>query len=300
MLLALEIPDYIGLENPDQNTGEMYTNGWELDVRYNNNIGDLYYTVSANLSDFVSKMGDLGGTEFLGQQVKFEGSEFNEWYGYKAIGLYQTQEEIDNSAVKNNRVRPGDVQYEDISGPKGVPDGIISAEYDRTLLGGSLPRYEYGASIQLKYKDFDLGLIFQGIGRVYKYYNYTMVGGHQVAPRELGFWSYYNTDEENQKAYYPRLSTVGGGGNSPQDANNYIYSDYWLVNARYLRLKNITLGYNVPKMVTNRLGIQNLRVYVSGSDLFSIDNYMKEYDPENTYGAYFITRSVLFGATLNF
>ena len=134
MLLALEIPDYIGYDNPDQNTGRMNTKGWEIEVNWNGSSGDLKYSVSANLSDFKSVMGDLGGIEFLGDQVKFKGSEFNEWYGYLSDGLYQTQEEVDNSATMSASVSPGDIRYVDISGPDGVPDGIISATYDKVFV----------------------------------------------------------------------------------------------------------------------------------------------------------------------
>ena len=123
MLLALEIPDYIGFDNPDQNTGKMFTRGWEAELNWNDNIGELGYSVSFNISDFKSVMGDLGGTEFLGDQIKVEGSQFNEWYGYKTDGLFQTQEEVDNSAVLNSSVKPGDVKLMDISGPEGKPDG---------------------------------------------------------------------------------------------------------------------------------------------------------------------------------
>src|SRR5690606_2036022 len=104
-------------------------------------------------------------TVFDGAQIIREGSEFNEWYGYRSDGLYQSQEEVDNSATLSSVVKPGDVRYLDISGPDGVPDGKISPEYDRVLLGGSQPRYLYGGNINLGYKGFDLGIVFQGIGR---------------------------------------------------------------------------------------------------------------------------------------
>ena len=116
----------------------MYTNGWETELNWNDNIGDLGYSVSFNTSDFKSVMGDLGGTEFLGDQIKIEGSQFNEWYGSQSAGLFQTQEEVDNSPVLNSSVKPGDVNYVDVSGPEGIPNGLISPEYDRVQLGGSL------------------------------------------------------------------------------------------------------------------------------------------------------------------
>src|SRR3546814_6626377 len=96
----------------------MYTRGWEAQVGWRERFEDWRYSVSFNVSDFRSRMGNLGGTEFLGDQIKVEGSEFNEWYGYISEGLYQTQEEVDNSATLNANVAPGDVHYRDISGDR--------------------------------------------------------------------------------------------------------------------------------------------------------------------------------------
>jgi len=306
MLLALEIPGYIGLSNPDNNTGTMKTNGWELAINYNNNIGDLNYTISANLSDFKSTMGYLGGTEFLGDQVKLEGSEFNEWYGYQSDGIYQTAEEVTNSATINNRVKPGDIKYKDISGPEGVPDGKISPEYDKVLLGGSLPRYEYGGSIQLDYKNFDFNLIFQGIGKQNSYLSINMVepfrGGILSVPSFIqgDYWSVYNTAEQNNKVFYPRLSQIAAGAQNRNNGNNYVTSDYWLFDGRYFRLKNIILGYSIPSKLTDPLKIQRVRVYGNVSNLFSIDRFPDGWDPEGSIGGYFITRSFLLGVSITF
>jgi TonB-linked SusC/RagA family outer membrane protein len=300
MLLALQIPILMGFPNPSTNTGNMYTNGWELSLSYRNNINDLKYSVSANLSDAKSIMGDLGGTEFLGSQVKFKGSEFNEWYGYKSEGLFQTDEEVANSPKPNNNVRPGDVKYTDISGPDGVPDGKISPEYDRVLLGGSLPRFEYGGNIGLEYKNFDFSLVFQGVAKRNSY-----LASNVVRPLNDGvfsipsfipdnYWSYYNTEEKNKSVKYPRLSQIGATG------NNYVVSDYWLINGAYFRLKNVIFGYNIPEKVIKSVGLQSLRVYLNLSDYFAIDHFPEGWDPEQSAGGYYITKSIFFGASLKF
>ena len=300
MLLALEIPDYVGYEtNPDKNTGKMYTRGFELELGWNDRIGDFTYAVSANLSDFKSKMGDLGGTEFLGDQVKKKGSEFNEWYGYIAEGIYQTQEEVDNSAVLNNTVKPGDIRYRDISGPDGVPDGKISPEYDRVLLGGSLPRFMYGANFQLGYKDIDFSMTVQGVGKRNVRLTQDMVrplrDNWSNVPEIIDgkYWSHYNTESQNAAAKYPRLTHVSAN-------NNYAMSDHWLFNGAYLRMKNITIGYTIPQAITKIAGINRLRIYASANDLFSISNYPKGWDPEMSGFAYPITKSFIFGASINF
>lgn len=299
MLLDVEVPDYMGLSDPTQNAGKMKTNGWELTIGYSNKIGELNYSVSWNISDYKSVMGDLKGTEFLDSQVKMERSEFNEWYGYKSAGIYQTQDEVDNSAKTAKTVKPGDIKYVDISGPDGVPDGSITSTYDRVLLGGSLPRYEYGGNIRLAYKGFDCLIVFQGVGKIKKYKEDVMIhplnGGVLGVPSQIpgNYWSKYNTDEQNLSALYPRLSQTGV-------SNNYAVSDYWLFNGAYFRLKNIDLGYTIPGYIVDKLHLDNVRIYVNMSDLFSIDKFPKGYDPESTASGYFINKSCIMGITVKF
>lgn len=299
MLLELEIPDYIGFDNPYQNTGKMFTNGWELQASWNDKIGDFTYGVSANLSDFRSKMGDLGGTEFIGDQIKIQGSEFNEWYGYVSDGLFQTAEDVAKSPVLNANVKPGDVKYKDISGPNGTPDGKISPEYDRVLLGGSLPRYMYGASLNGSWKNIDLAIFIQGVAKSNARLNTDIVRplhenyGTFPAILDGNSWSKYNTPEQNLAVKYPRYTNTSAG-------NNYAMSDYWLINGGYFRLKNISLGYNLPRSIVSKAHIQGLRVYGTVSDVFSLHHYPKGWDPEQSNLGYPITTSFVFGASVKF
>ena len=299
MLLALEIPDYVGFDNPQKNTGDMNTTGYDIDLGWNDQVGDWRYGVSVNFSDFVSKMGNLGGTEFLGSKVKKEGSEFNEWYGYVSEGLYQTEEEVKNSAVLNKNVTVGDVKYKDISGPEGKPDGKISSEYDRVLLGGSLPRYMFGGNVNVAYKNFDLSVAFQGVGKQNAMLSRPIVeplkGYYSSIPGILdgNYWSTKNSPEQNMKAQYPRLTNVNANA-------NYEVSDFWMFNGRYFRMKNITLGYTLPKSWLASVGIKHVRAYVSANDLFCISKYPKGWDPEMGVNSYPITATLLFGVSVNF
>lgn len=299
MLLQLEIPDYMGFDNPYQNTGKMNTKGWEIELGWNDQIGKLRYSVSANISDFKSVMGDLGGIEFLGDQVKVKGSEYNEWYGYQSDGIFQTDEEVASSPLCYSTTKPGDLKYKDISGPNGVPDGEITSEYDKTLLGGSLPRYLYGGNIHLDYCGFDFAMSFQGVGKQKAQITTKMVQPYRSDWGNLPmiidgkYWSANNTAEENLNAKYPRLS-------NSSESNNYAMSDFWLFNGYYFRMKNITLGYTLPKTITDPLHLQNARVYCCASDLFSIDNYPKGWDPEVSSTGYPITTSIVYGISVKF
>lgn len=299
MLLALEIPKFIGYDNPFVNTGNMRTTGYDIEIGWRDQIGDFNYSVSANLSDFVSKMGDLGGTEFLGDQVKMQGSEFNEWYGYVSDGLFLTQEDVDNSPKLNNNVRVGDIKYKDISGPDGVPDGQISSEYDRVCLGGSLPRYTFGINFAAGYKGFDFSMMLQGVGkqntRITKYMVEPLFYNWGGVPEILdgNVWSTNNTDAENAKIKYPRLTRNNIDSNTAM-------SDYWLFNGRYLRMKNLTLGYTLPSVLTKKISMNSVRFYVSANDLFSFSKFPDGWDPEVDEKGYPINMSVLLGVSVNF
>lgn len=298
MLLTLEIPGFMGYGNPDQNAGKMHANGWELIAQWNDNVGDFKYGVSLNISDAKSVIDDLSGVQFLGNQVKMAGSEFNAWYGYRSLGLFQTAEEVAQSPVLNVGLAPGDIKYQDISGPDGVPDGKIS-EYDKVVLGGSLPRYTYGGNIDLGYKNFDFSLSFQGVGKQNGYLTANMVQPYQGAwgnmPLEIDgkYWSAYNSADQNLSATYPRLS-------NKFIANNYATSDYWLFNGSYFRLKNIVLGYSVPESLAKKVSLRGARIYVSAQDILSKHKYPKGWDPEVGNASYPITSSVNLGLSVKF
>lgn len=299
MLLSLSIPDISGYDDPVVNVGNMNNKGWEVAINWRDKIGNLKYSVSANAFDSKSKIGYVGGKRlFDGNKLSEEGIEFGSWFGYQSDGIYQTQEEVTNSAVTSSAVAAGDIKYKDIGGPAGIPDGIIN-EYDKTVLGGSLPRYQYGGNINLEYKSFDFGITFQGIGQQKFYLNpgtyATAFQENWLSPPQLidnNYWSVYNTAEENSAAQYPRL------GNKNR-ANNNAFSDYWLKNGSYLRIKNISFGYNLPSEITQKLNISKVRLYLAGNDLFTFDHLPNGVDPEQS-SAYLITKSFIFGLKINF
>jgi TonB-linked SusC/RagA family outer membrane protein len=300
MLLPLQIPTYMGYSNPDQNAGVMTTKGWDIDLSWKDNIGKLNYTVAVNLSDYKTVMGNMAGTQVLSDNLMIkEGSEYKEWYGYVSDGIYQTVEQVNTLPKMSTAVTVGDIIYKDISGPEGIPDGKIDATYDRVLLGGSLPRYNYGGSINLEYKNFDFGVVFQGVGKRKSMLTSEMVlpirGDWYNVPQIIvgNYWSKYNTEEQNLAATYPRVSRTG-------EANNYVASDFWLINGAYFRIKNISLGYTLPALKGIINGNNTIRIYATLQDFFTFSHFPKGWDPEVSSTGYPITKSVIFGASINF
>lgn len=305
MLLPVEIPKFIGYDNPQRNVGSMKSKGFELELSWGDRIGQLDYSVALNFSDAVSKIGFMNAPQFTNsnRSIRTTGSGYDEWYGYIADGLYLAQEEFtmtreDGKTLMYPRFDStqglGSIKYRDISGPDGVPDGKISPEYDRTLLGDSQPHFLYGGNVSLGYKGIDFSFAFQGVGKQTSYMHINM---YRKRPWHDGqYWSALHMAEENATKKYPRLS-----GKS-QKADNDQLSTVWLFNGHFFRLKNVTLGYTLPQRWTQRVAIGSARLYMSVNDMFSIDNFPQGWDPEGPVSgiSYPITSQLLFGVEVNF
>jgi TonB-linked SusC/RagA family outer membrane protein len=294
ILLGLDIPLNLGYDKPQQNAGIMDIKGWDLALNWHDNINKLKYSIGFNISDARSKVIDMKGTQLLGDQATFLGSEFNGWYGYRSAGLYQTKADATASARTSTAVTAGDIKYIDQDG-----NGIINAN-DRVLLGGSLPRYQYGGNINLAYGAFDLGVTFQGIGKRLSRLNSDVTRPFLESfgnfPQLLAgnFWSLNNTPAQNLAAKYPRLSNTSAN-------NNYTFSDYWLINGAYFRIKNATLGYTLRNTnFLKRSGIESFRIFIGANDFFTSSKFPKYTDPESGNASYPIVTTFLIGGSVKF
>lgn len=298
MLLTVPIAPIIGLSDPYDNVGDMNTKGWEVSIGWRDVIGDFSYSVNANVSDEVSKVGYIGGKRIIsGGKIIQEGTEYDSWYGYQSDGIYQTQDEIVNSA-KIGTVYPGDIKYKNIADADAT-NPIISTEYDRTVLGSSLPHYNFGGNIDLGWKNFDFNMTFQGVGKRNSYLTEEMVEPMRSqwynVPSILAgkSWSRKNTIAGNLDAKYPRYSWNSEG-------NNYAISDFWLIDGSYFRIKDITLGYSLPAKWASKIYVKGLRFSATLSDFFTFSHFPKGWDPEVGVASYPITKSVLFSAQIKF
>ncbi|MGX5819791.1 SusC/RagA family TonB-linked outer membrane protein [Chitinophaga lutea] len=298
MLQLDGVPNYVGLGAPYVNLGAMRNTGWEVGLGWKDRIGEFGYNAQLNLSDVRNEITNLGGKEYInGAIVTREGYAFESYFGYEAIGLFQSQDEISKAPFHFANTAPGDIRYRDVSGPDGIPDGKIDAN-DRVVLGNSFPRYEYSLNLGGNYKGLDLGVFIQGVGKRNNYMSgtgaqpfYSASFQGTIFEHQRDAWS-----PENKDAAYPRLT-------ANNIANNYVASSFWVRSGAYTRLKNVVLGYTLPKSVVGRAKIQSVRVYVSGQNLVTWDKFFPGFDPEqtNTGGEFYpIMKTYTVGLNVNF
>ncbi len=298
MLLTLGFPSYAGFSAPDQNAGDMFTNGWDIELGWQDRIGDFSYGISANLSDYRSKMGYVGDKKTVnGNNLIEEGSYYNEWYVYKTDGLIMTNEDLtgpdgERIPTYSNNDKAGDIKYVDVNG-----DGKINSD-DKVKMGNSLPEYLYGGNIFMGWKNWDFNMSFQGIGRQMVMFQYWWIQPYKeqwgsVPELLVGNYWRIGDDAANKTAKYPRVTYTNTGSQS-------VGSDYWLFNGAYFRVKNITLGYTVPKRIMEKTFIKNLRVYANITDLPAISKFPKGWDPEAPANGDYISTSFIMGVNVKF
>ncbi len=311
-----------GLTMSEVNTGEALNDGWEFELGHSHTVGDFSYSINANFSIINNEVKSLGignvnqpnGMVGNGSNL-FVGYPMQMFYGYVTDGVFVDQADIDSWFAHTDQstfgkdqanTKPGDIRYVDISGPDGVPDGKVDATYDRVYLGSRIPKYTFGFSFNAAYKGFDLSLFLQGIagakGMLSEYAGYAF-----FAEGNLQKWQMEGAfNEENPERYpaYPRLENLGNSG-----GHNTQTSDFWVRNANYLRIKNIQLGYTLPKSITQKCGISNLRVYVASENPYTFHSMPSGWDPEivldadNQYAGgsfYPVLRNFTFGVNLKF
>ena len=283
ILYNLTVSSVLGMSVSNQNAGEVENRGWDFELSYRNSINDFSYSIRPNFSFNHNEVKSLAGVKKDIDKGLFIGEPLGSIYGYKTDGLFIDQNDIDNYAVQNYVASPGLIRYVDISGPDGVPDGIISAEYDRTVIGSTFPKYSYGMAMQADYKGFDFYLLFQGLAGFEK-----RLDGLRFAFHNNGNIEQWHVDnrwtEENPDRYakYPKLIPLSSSPEVPFGPN----SEYWLQDAAFVRIKTLQVGYTIPSRIIDKTFIDQFRIYVSGENILTFDNYYEGWDPEMATGGY--------------
>lgn len=317
MLINVEYPSVLGGTAPKSNKGNLVTKGWEAIVSWKDQIGEFSYNVSVNMADYNNELIRMdGAASFQAGKVKTRvGYPINSWFLYKTDGFFQTQEEIDtyyatythinqgelpNSSDDKQLLRIGDTRKVDLDGNGYIDDiGGEGDSGDVYYAGDASPHYMYGINFGGKFKQFDFTAQFQGVleqkimRKGYMRYPFVTTYTNQTSSYLGKTWT-----AENTGAAYPRLTI-----NSARAKHNWNNNDFLLQDNRYIRLKNVVVGYTIPSKITQKISLDRVRLYFSGNDLFELTSVKDGYDPEfgeSTESIYPYMRTWSFGLNLTF
>lgn len=292
----LSLPNTFGANLPAENLNSQNNRGFELSLGTAGDIGELNYEVTGNLSWSRAKWDHYEEPQYTDpDQIRINrlsGRWMDVQFGYRANGLFTSQDEINRLKYTypagNASLRPGDIRYVDVNG-----DGKLDWKDQEDIGMGTVPRWMTGASINLRYRNFDLSSLLQG---AFGYYNYITLQHGNINYSRVLYDLRWSEKNNVSTAFIPRL-----GGSS---TNEYV-SDHYYKKAGYLRLKMLSIGYKVPREILQKYNLQNLRVYVAGTNLLTFNKLKKyEVDPEAPSGnaAYYYPqqRTITFGVNLSF
>lgn len=299
ILVNLPVPGLFGNGAPIQNAGKVETRGWELSVNYRLKTGPVVHNFAGNISDSFNEVIDTRGTEIIGgsdvQTIIKEGYPLYSYYAYRSDGFFQNEEECQKGPhLEGITPKPGDIRYLDKNG-----DGVIKPDDDRFIVGNDFPRYTFGFTYGLEYKGFDFSMMWQGVGRRNKWMRGESVEAfHNNNEGPVMDFHQDRWTPNNPDATYPRL-TMGA-----ESANNAAKSDFWIQDAKYLRLKNVQIGYTFPQQWMKKLYVKNLRIFASVQNPLTFTKMKGGWDPEYTGDgsgrAYPVARVYSFGLNVKF
>ncbi|RTE55260.1 TonB-dependent receptor [Arenibacter aquaticus] len=281
---AERLPAVLGTSAPQSNNANLETKGFDFNVSWRDMIGEVNYNVGLVLSDAVTTVTEYSNPNNLLNTYRV-GQKLGEIWGFETVGLYQSQDEIDNgpdqTPIYGGVWYPGDVQYKDQNGDGSIDYGDSTTDNpgDRKVIGNSTPRYSFGFNAGLDYKGFDFSMLWQGVAKRDLWtggpYTFGAVGNlwQSAGMKEhLDYWS-----EDNPDGFFPR-PTFRSTWRNQQTQTRYMQ------NAAYFRLKNVSLGYNFQSNVLENLGLKKLRIFMTGENLITLSEISGIFDPEATGG----------------
>lgn len=280
----------LGTDAPRTNNCNMRSTGWEFEIQWRDQIGEVKYGAKFNIADATSKILKYpyeGDFDNQGIYSYYNGKKLGEIWGYETEGIAGSDEEM-NSWLANNKPnwgsnwQAGDVMFKDLNGDKIVNAGAqtLKDHGDLKRIGNSTPRFNFGLNLNAEWKGIDFSIFFQGVMKrdywVGGPYFWGISGDEWQSccfKEHLDYWS-----EDNKNAYYPR--PIFGDGKNQQTQTRY------LQNAAYMRCKNIQVGYTLPQSITEKAGMSRVRAYFSCDNLFTVTGLSGVFDPEAMDGAY--------------
>ncbi len=303
ILYNVSVSNMLGASPSATNAGAVENRGLDLNLKYRGNAGAFTYGVSGVFSYVRNKVTKLANLERDINRGLFVGHPIGSAYGFVSDGLFANQSEVDNYASQPFAflASPGGIKFTDLGGPNGTPDGVVDNTYDRRVIGMPLPVTTYGLSLNGGYKGFDVSLFFQGEG-----------GRKDMITIGQFFFPLENNGNVQREAYENRWTTANPDPNATYPKMSFITSgfyntnkvDFWYRNATFIRLKNAQIGYSLPKSLLEKSFLENVRIYASGENLFTLTGYYKGWDPEmQTGGAnwfYPLTKLYVVGLNVRF
>ena len=289
------VPNLLGTVVPKSNQGEVTTRGWELELSWQDRVGeDFSYGIRGVLSDYKSTVTQYPNpTNIL--STYYEGMDLGEIWGMEGDGFFQSESEvsehpIDQSFIFGGTWLPGDTKYIDQNGDGKIDigDNTVDNPGDKKIIGNSTPRYQFGVTLNASWKGIDISMLWQGIAK-----RDLDIGGLGVfrgpanGPLHANVYEehldYWRDDTHplgaNFDAYYPRPYNQFVGQNGKNWSRSHAI-DHFLQNAAYLRLKNLQLGYTIPRKIIRKVKLSNARIYVSGENLLTFTKMTSIFDPE--------------------
>jgi len=294
---SVQLPAVLGTATPPGNLADIKSSGYEFSLNWRDKAldGKLQYSITVtmanNSNSTVTKYSSNPTQSLSDFRV---GEQLGEVWGFENKGYYQTDAQaqaINNSALAGYKWLAGDIRYADLNGDGKIDYGDKTAinPGDMKIIGNQTPHNRFGLSLNASYANFDFTTFFQGVlqHRFYpnEYVFYAFRDDEYSIPSQMStnYWT-----PQNPNAFFPRVRFSGGGNEQAQDK--------YLLNAAYARVKQITLGYTLPKLISGKLHVQKVRVYVTGANLFTITSLDKDYDPEVVgFNTYPLNKSVSFG-----
>lgn len=303
MLMRVDYPDIIGAASPQSNAADLRTKGWELTAKWSDKIGlDWHYGISLGLSDNTSEITKYDNPTGSLSEYRV-GQKLGEIWGYVTEGIFQTNDEItnhaDQSAIGSNW-RLGDMKYANLNEDTMINAGsyTIDDPGDLAIIGNTTARYSFGINPYIGYKNISLNFFLQGLFRDYLPSNQNWVSFYPFNSGEIqNYFMSESWSEDNPNAYFAAPEVTYSGLQK-----NIVPQSRFVQNAAYIRLKSLVLNYNLPKSLLNRIGLDDISIYVAGDNLWEYSKMHKPLYPEQTneIQSYYFQRLYTLGIKLMF